>query len=139
METPSANIGTGSTIFADLSDGDDVEVHQGAQGGFHVWGTVRVTGLYPGDRDHRSDPSNPDVVFTVTLMDGTVVGDTGSLLRALKVRRDGQVELVGEIVPMMISSVDDVAFQQATLTVSVTDFCDTTVMDSRMVRLIPSM
>jgi len=78
------------------------------------------------------------VVFQVTTMDGTVVGDTGSLLRALKVRRDGQVELVGEIVPLMIGSTDDLAFQQVTLSVSITDFCGTTVMDSRSVRLIPS-
>jgi len=138
METPSANLGMGATLFADLADGDDVEIHQGAQGGFHVWGTVRVAGLYPGDRDHRGDPSNPDVVFQVTTMDGTVVGDTGSLLRALKVRSDGQVELVGEIVPLMIGSTDDLAFQQVTLSVAITDFCGTTVMDSRSVRLIPS-
>jgi len=138
METPSANLGMGSTLFSELNDGDDVEIHQGAQGGFHVWGTVRVTGLYAGDRDRRTDPSNPDVVFQVTKMDGTVVGDTGSLVRPLKVRSDGQVELVGEIVPLFIGSTDDLAFQQVTLSVSITDFCGTTVMDSLDVRLIPS-
>jgi len=138
LEAPSANLGTGSTLFAALDDGDDVEVHQGAQGGFHVWGTVRVAGLYAGDRDHPSDPSNPEVVFQVMTTDGTVVGDTGSLLRPLKVRSDGQVELVGEIVPLFIGSIDEVAFQQVTLAVSITNFCGTTVVDSRMVRLIPS-
>ncbi|NOY91707.1 MAG: hypothetical protein GXP55_10950 [Deltaproteobacteria bacterium] len=137
-ETPSATLGMGSTIYAPLSDGDDVDINQGAQGGFHVWGTVRVTGLYPGVRDRRMDPSNPDVVFQVATMDGTIVGDTGSIVRPLKVRSDGQVELVGEIVPLMIGSTDDLAFQTVTLSVSITDFCGTTVMDSRSVRLVPS-
>ena len=48
------------------------------------------------------------------------------------------MELVGEIVPLFIGSIDEVAFQQVTLAVSITDFCGTTVVDSRMVRLIPS-
>lgn len=137
MEVPTATLGTGSTLFAGLADGDDVEIHQGAQGGFHVWGSVRVTGLYAGDSDHPGEPENPELVFQVTDQGGALVGDTGSLRRPLKVRRDGQVELVGEIVPLMIGSVDDLAFQQATITVSVVDFCGTTVMDTRSVRLIP--
>ena len=136
LEAPSANLGTGSTLFAALDDGDDLEVHQGAQGGFHVWGSVRTTGLYPGNQADYRDHANPLVRFQVALPDGTIVADTGDQRRPLNPNSTGEFDLVGQVVRLPNDSVSALANQQVSLSVSITDGCATTVMDSRNVRLI---
>lgn len=40
-------LGTGSRTFAPLADGDEVPIIHGPQGGWHLWGSLRVQGLQP--------------------------------------------------------------------------------------------
>ena len=62
---PSVQIGTGDSMFEPLVDGDEITVIQGPQDGYHVLGSVLVTGLIPGDGDDIFDPSNPTQHFQV--------------------------------------------------------------------------
>lgn len=44
-EEPALELGTGSWRFEPLEDGQEVELVRGAQGGWHVWLSVRVRGM----------------------------------------------------------------------------------------------
>jgi len=131
-----ATVGTGTSDFMDLADGDDLEVQMGFQGGFHVWGAVRTTGLYPGNEADYRDHTNPLVRFQVALPDGTIVADTHDQRRPLTASGTGEFDLVSEQVRLPDSYISELANQEVSLSVSVTDGCGTTVMDSRNVRLI---
>lgn len=136
QEDATCTLGTGPTTYVSLEDGDDLDIEQGAQGGFHIFGSIRVTGVLPGDPDDPQGPDSADIDFTVTTDDGTEVG-RARLRGPLKVRSDGQVELVGEVVPLDIDQIDDVAWQEATFAVTVDDACGTSVNDERRVVLTP--
>lgn len=42
---PSAEVGTGAGQFEPLTDGEQVPIIHGLQGGYHVWGAVRAHNL----------------------------------------------------------------------------------------------
>lgn len=44
-DEPVLELGTGTARFAPVSDGDELPMIRGAQGGWHVWASVRVTGM----------------------------------------------------------------------------------------------
>ena len=58
-------IGSGEWEWTALAEGDDIAVIMGPQGGFHVLGSVRVSGLEPGDPDVLGEPTNPTTTFSV--------------------------------------------------------------------------
>lgn len=46
--TPEITVGTGSDTYAELTDGQEVQIARGLQGGNHIWGAVRASrGLDP--------------------------------------------------------------------------------------------
>ena len=63
-------VGGGEASWEDIEDGDEVEVIAGTQGGFHVWGSVRATGVYEGTTDNPGAPENPRVAFRVETRTG---------------------------------------------------------------------
>ncbi len=137
QEVATCVLGTGSVLYTYVSDGDDIDIIQGAQGGFHVWGSVRVTGLNPGTFRDVAASDNPTIQFQVTELDGTELSAAGVVRRGLKVRSDGAVELVGEAVVLAIGSMDDAAWRDIVFSVVVTDSCGTEVSDSVQLRLVP--
>ena len=60
-----ASIGTGDWEWQDLEDGDGIPVIMGPQGGYHLLGSVRVSGVAAGDSRDLSDPGNPTTTFSV--------------------------------------------------------------------------
>jgi hypothetical protein len=61
--------------FAPLTDGQDVTLVEGSQGGFHVWMKFRVHGMPPGDVDiartaHRADTGDSVLRTTGTITIG---------------------------------------------------------------------
>ncbi len=62
---PQALLGTGEWEWEALSDGDEIYVIQGPQGGWHLLGSVRTVGLVPGDPTSLGDPENPTTTFQV--------------------------------------------------------------------------
>lgn len=135
---PTAALGTGSVIYAPVNSGDELEIVQGAQGGYHVWGSVRVTGVHPGVWGDLGSPLNPEVQFALDLDEGGRVSQSITVRRPFKVRSDGDVELVGEAVGLLIGSIDDAAWRDARFSISITDTCGTTVSDAVDVALVPA-
>jgi hypothetical protein len=58
-------LGTGDWEWEALESGDEIPVIQGPQGGFHLLGSVRVSGMEAGDADNISSPDNPTTSFYV--------------------------------------------------------------------------
>lgn len=44
-DEPALELGTGTARFEPVVDGDELPMIRGAQGGWHVWASVRVTGM----------------------------------------------------------------------------------------------
>ena len=44
---PNVDVGGGADQFITLRDGDSVPIIHGLQGGYHVWGSVRASGVDP--------------------------------------------------------------------------------------------
>jgi hypothetical protein len=62
---PELILGTGESSFESLTDGQNIYVVQGPQGGFHLFGSVRTRGIDPGNPEDLSDPGNPTIDFRV--------------------------------------------------------------------------
>lgn len=138
LEPVSLVLGTGSIFFEDITDGQDLPISQGPQGGFHVYGSLRASGLHPGTWEDFTDPLNPVVSFDIIDSDGQTLGGFTELPRPLKVRSDGTLELVGEYVVLDIGEMNDVTFQTVTLSVEVADTCGSVISDQQEVFLVPS-
>ena len=62
---PQAKLGTGEWEWEEVSDGEDIYVIQGPQGGWHLLGSVRTVGVVPGDSTSLGHPANPTTTFQV--------------------------------------------------------------------------
>ncbi len=70
--TPGITVGTGAENYAPLSDGDEVHIARGLQGGTHIWGAVRASrGL---------DPIQIELKYSV-LKNGVEIGGEPSVFR----------------------------------------------------------
>ena len=58
-------LGTGEWDWEPISEGDEIPVIQGPQGGFHFLASVRVSGIDAGSADDLSDPRNLTTTFWV--------------------------------------------------------------------------
>ncbi|WP_437720318.1 hypothetical protein [Sorangium sp. So ce861] len=81
-----AELGTGEWQFEPLADGQEVELAHGAQGGWHLWTSVRTLGLEP-----------EGVLLEVTT---SVIGDPSSATTSrgrieLTELEDGHCEFIG--------------------------------------------
>ncbi|WP_434046707.1 MULTISPECIES: hypothetical protein [Sorangium] len=81
-----AELGTGEWQFEPLADGQEVELAHGAQGGWHLWTSVRTLGL---------EPEGVELEVTTT-----VIGDPSSATTSrgrieLTELEDGRCEFIG--------------------------------------------
>lgn len=129
---PQATIGTGAVEFQPLADGDTVYVVLGPQGGFHIWGAVRVANLDAGNADDLSDPSNPTTVFHVYAGGQQVDADAAHYVQGLDPVGDGTFEMVGRAVILDITSDTQLDGMEIRFTVDVTAVDGTQASDERM-------
>lgn len=132
-DEPRAELGTGAVTFEELADGDEVPIVWGAQGGVHVWGSVRVEGIYPGPRGADTDETSPRVDFLVEFASRPINFETGGP-RNFRIRTDGTVEIVGE--PVVLVSPTTSVDREVTFSVRVADYCGSEVHDAREVTII---
>ncbi len=130
-------VGTGSESFEPFAEGDTVGYVLGPQGGFHVWGSLRVTGMVPGDPTNLSDPENATVTYQVLYANGDLLGGFTELPRGFTpVEGDASTyEIIGETLLIAVQGVDGAEGEAVAITATVTDSCGTTVTDSRAVTL----
>ncbi len=123
------DVGTGHDEFAALHDGDTVPYVRGIQGGTHVEGALRATGLHaPKDPFAHADEL-PTVSMLLRDESGVLIGGYRQQPRALSHAVDAAV-LLGELV---IFFEDAAARVGATLTLAadVTDVCGASAADER--------
>ena len=118
---PLLEIGTGETVFESLDTPAEVQAHERLQGGIHIWGSLRATGIWPGVPGDLSDPNNPVVDFLIIDPSGAPVGGYDGLARAFVEGRDGPHELVGDV--LVVDMDMEPEGSPATLDVRVTDAC----------------
>ena len=102
-------LGTGEDAFEPIMDGETLQFIRGPQGGWHFLGSVRVSGLEPGDPDRLDDPDNPTTEFRVT-RDGARVDLMAAVytqgLRPVS-GMGGTFEMVGRLVILDIMRDED--------------------------------
>jgi len=137
---PGLEVGTGNAAFISAPDGADVEVHQGPQGGFHVYVSLRVANILPGDPTlPPSDPAQPTTRVIATDAVGTVLADlTLTFPYAPVDGMDGTYELIGWAEVLQICACAIVAGDPLTITGIVTDSAGTTVTDARTWMVVES-
>jgi hypothetical protein len=128
---PEVTLGTGTIEFEPLADGDTILVVQGPQGGFHVWGSVQVGNIDPGNPDDLSDPANPTTEFRV--FRGTDRIDVGAAgyVQGLDPAGDGRYQMIGRAVILDILADDELDGVDIRLTVDVTSASGDSAGDER--------
>ena len=121
-------LGTGVTALSPLADGDTIDVFMGPQGGIHLFASVRVLGVDPGDVTLPiDDPGQPIAHYVVTRENGEVIADfeqSSPLVESMEAM--AAFELVGVAVRLILPEVDpptpaDVAGETLLLDATVTD------------------
>jgi hypothetical protein len=132
----SVKVGTGELSFSPLTDGDDVEVVLGPQGGYHIYGSMQVTGIDPGNPDSLGDPSNPTVAFAV--FDGEDRLDRGAVYtQGLDESEErGVYEMIGRLLILDITDDDEVVGHTFDVEVYVQDVDGVEVTDAVSVTAI---
>jgi len=132
-------VGTGYDAFESLTDGDDIYVVQGPQGGFHVFGSFWATGIDPGDPDNLQDPGNPSSEFRVfdsgTRID--IVEANGFTQGLEPIDGTPGVGTIGRFVILDITDDAQLDGHTIRLEVTVTDVHGATASDARTLTAIP--
>ncbi|MCA9542303.1 MAG: hypothetical protein KC620_25575 [Myxococcales bacterium] len=132
-------LGTGDDDFKPITDGEDIWIIKGPQGGYHLLGSVRVTGIDAGNPDDLDDPSNPTTAFEIWEDDERVDADVAHYTQALgPVWNDPDTfEMIGRFVILDIQSDRELAGATLRFKVSVTDAQGHTLTDAREVVGVP--
>ncbi|MCB9681225.1 MAG: hypothetical protein H6733_07105 [Alphaproteobacteria bacterium] len=126
-------LGTGEGAFVAVADDDTVPFVMGPQGGYHVFGSFQATGIWPGTSSTLADDTTPLLSFTATA--DTFTGGFTDVPRPLTEVATDTWGLIGELVILTITDPSEADGKTATLSVSLTDACGTTVTDSHDVTL----
>lgn len=117
-------LGTGEWDWEPLDSGDEIPVIQGPQGGFHLLGSVRVSGLEPGTADDLSDPNNPTTTFGVWV-NGENIAPSSRFVQGLDASEKGaqpyRNQMLGRFVIMDIEADDELDGVQLEMSVQVED------------------
>lgn len=114
-------LGTGITEFESLVEGQHLELHEGPQGGFHVFLHARLQGLFPGDLEDRA--TLPYTHFTAEFADGTEIGllECASRLPYEVESRGYRALEGGRFLPVRDDSLDRLASEPVLASVAVLD------------------
>ncbi len=135
---PAVTLGGGIDSFESITDGDDVFIVQGPQGGFHFFGSVRMQGIDPGDPEDLSDPSNPTTSFTVTVAGSRVDANASNYTQGLDPAAASRTyEMVGRLVILDIQQDDELADTEVVFRVQVTDTRGNSASDQRTLTAVP--
>ncbi len=114
-------LGSGEWQFEAIDDGTEVDMIHGAQGGIHVWVSMRATGLDP-DRVHME--------LVTEKLDGTLAPETSEVDIRLDTSDEGGVvteEMLGW--PAVLAAPGCVVDSELLITVTLTDDKGTVATD----------
>lgn len=131
---PACELGTGVTAFEPFESGQPLPIYYGPQGGWHVYGGLRCTGIVAGDDNDPRDPTNPRVSWVVEY-EGEVIGGYEDLPRPMN--RDGQAELIGELLILLTPTCEENLGRHVTVRYTLTDATGEVLTESREAVLAP--
>jgi hypothetical protein len=129
---PTLEIGTGRTAFEAI--GDVTGFERGFQGGLHIFGSLRATGIATGSGG-AFDESHPEVTFTLVGDGGAFTGGYLSLRREMILNDDGVAELVGDRIILSTTDPTEAEDAEVILQAEVTDTSGTTVTAEATTRI----
>jgi hypothetical protein len=118
-------LGTGEWRYEPISDGDDVDLIRGAQGGVHVWLSVHATGF---------DPDRVTMEIVTEKLDGSLAPETSVVdVRLDPAAEEGapMYELLGW--PAVLAAPGCVVDSELLVTVTLTDADGTTATDQHVI------
>ena len=137
---PLIELGTGEWEWESLEGITEMPIIQGPQGGFHFLGSVRVSGIEPGDPDDLSEPNNPTTAFSV-LVNGEDITMAATYIQGLdkapSIAEPFRHQMVGRFVIVDILTDDDLVGADIELTVAVTDVLGTELYTSTQMGVYP--
>jgi hypothetical protein len=138
-----ARLGTGTDAFVPVEDGDEITIVFGPQGGYHLDGSMRASGVVPGDPDDLSDPDNPITAFRVWDATGDPISGLEGANEVLyqeglePTDEPGVFEMVGRRIFLDIPSDDAIVGTTIDVEVEVHDVDDVVVSDRHTVLAVP--
>jgi hypothetical protein len=130
---PQAELGTGELEFETIADGDPMLVVHGPQGGYHLVGAMRASGIDPGNPDDLGDPSNPTTVFRVFRGQTRVDLMASSYTQGLNRNDDGVYEMIARRVILDIQDDAELDGVELRFELEVTDVHGASASDARTV------
>jgi hypothetical protein len=130
---PEVILGTGLDAFVPLADGDDVTIVQGPQGGFHVYGSVRAAGLFPGNPDDLYADCNPTTEFRAYQGDVRVDLGASTYRQGLDPGPEPYYQMIGRLVILDIDSPAQLDGVSLRLEVTILDHDGLSAADQRLV------
>ncbi len=127
---PSLELGTGSSEFEALADGDTIFIVQGPQGGYHFFGSLHARNMVPGDSEDLSDPRNPQTTFEAFVGDARVDAMASSYKQGLR-EQGGVAEMIGRQVILDILDDDELDGATVRFRVTVEDADGVVLSDER--------
>ncbi len=117
---PSVEIGTGWQGFEPVSDTTGFE--RGAQNGFHMYGSVRATGLHGGS-GLRINKKTPVLTYRLLALEGDLSGGFTEFQRQMKTLADGTIERIGDLVILDTFDPSEAEGVEVELFVEIQDTC----------------
>ncbi len=121
---PTFIVGSGKDAYTATADGGTVEIIHGPQGGYHLWGAFRVTGVAPG-------PVSVTYVVSRDTLPATPLSSTTYEVDPFA--RAGGREWAGLIGYVPNDQLEATAHQPVVLSMTLTDAAGTVLRDERHV------
>lgn len=138
---PMAELGTGIIEFEPITDGQDLEIVQGPQGGYHFIVAVRASGVIAGNPDDLGDPDNPRVWFRAYRVsdDARIDINNADFTQGLEYvpGSNGVFEMISRLVILDIADDSELDGVSVRLTVDITDIDGRTASDERTIVGVP--
>ena len=132
-------LGTGEIAFEPISEGQDLELIRGPQGGYHFLVSIRTKNLVGGDRGDLGNPTNPTITLDV-VHDGEsliIIGPITQGLDAAPVsERPFTHQMTGRFAIVDVADDEQLEGEIVTLSVVVEDSEGVIVEDSVDVRSV---
>ena len=87
-------IGTGWDTFMPI--GEITGFEKGPQGGFHIYASLRASGVYGGNERNLGE-TMPFITYKIESADGLLTGGFERMLRPMESLNDGRIERLGDL------------------------------------------
>jgi hypothetical protein len=127
-------VGTGETEFVAVADGDELVVIQGPQLGWHVYGSIRCTGITATESLDPRDTDQPQIRLVLVDEDGVFGGY--ELLPRPMTRTDEGWDLIGDLIIVWTPTYAEATNRSAILELVLTDATGATYESRKSVKLV---